>query len=70
MDFGNDDLDNFFGEEACDEFVKGIDLNFTDTDVEFLKKMDDQCKTKEGAEIFYAVLIENDEMLRAAVFGN
>ena len=69
MDFGGDDLDDFFGEEACNEFVKGIDLNFTDADMEFLKKMDEQCKTEEGQEIFSAVLIENDDMLRAAVFG-
>ena len=43
MDFGDDDLDNFFGEDACNEFVKGIDLNFTDADMEFMKKMDEQC---------------------------
>ena len=69
MDFGDDDLDNFFGEDACNEFVKGIDLNFTDADMEFMKKMDEQCQTVEGQEIFSAVLIENDDMLRAAVFG-
>ena len=69
MDFGGDDLDDFFGEEACDEFVKGMDLNFTDADQEFLKKMDEQCKTQEGQEVFSAVLIENDDMLRSAIFG-
>ena len=69
MEFGGDELDNFFGEEACDEFVKGININFNDADSEFLKKMGDACKTQEGQEIFSAVLIENDEMLKQAVFG-
>ena len=41
MDFGTDELDNFFGEEACDEFVKGINFNFNDADKEVLAKMDD-----------------------------
>ena len=34
MNFGDDGIDQFFGDEACDEFVKGIDLNFNESDAE------------------------------------
>lgn len=69
MDFGHDDLDQFFGEEACEEFVKGINVEFGDTDQKFLEKLKKANNTKEEKETFAAILVENDQMLKSAIFG-
>jgi hypothetical protein len=69
MDFGDDDLDQFFGEEACEEFVKGINVEFGDTDQKFLDKLKKAGQTKEEKEVFAAILVENDQMLKSAIFG-
>ena len=69
MDFGDDDLDQFFGDEACDEFVKGITVEIGDEDQKFLEKLDKASQSKEDKEVFAALLVENDQMLKSAVFG-
>ena len=69
MDFGGDELDDFFGEEACDEFVKGITVDIGEGDQEFLKKLEKASASKDDKEVFAAVLVENDDMLKKSIFG-
>ena len=69
IDFGGDELDQFFGEEACDEFVKGINVEIGEDDQKFLEKLDKASQNKEEKQVFAAVLVENDQMLKSAVFG-
>ena len=45
MNFSDVSLDILFGEDAYNEFMKGIDLNFTDANIDFMKKIDEQSQT-------------------------
>jgi len=69
MNFGGDDLDDHFPEEAVDAFVQGMHVDLGDADEAFLAKMSAECKTAEGRDVFAAVLIENDDMLKGAILG-
>ena len=70
MDFGTDELDQFFPDEAVEEFVAGITVDFGETDQQFLAKLSKAKDAgKEEREVFAAILIENDEMMKSAIFG-
>ena len=45
MDFGNDDLDELFPDEAIDYFVNGINLDFGESDQNFLNRLTKSCKS-------------------------
>ena len=45
MDFGNDDLDELFPDEAIDYFVNGINLDIVESDKNFLSKLTKSCKS-------------------------
>lgn len=51
-----DDIDNFFGEDACDAFVSGIKFD-VDGDVE-------------GKKDFAKDLIDNEDMLLQSILGS
>ena len=69
MDFGDDDLDQFFGDEACDEFVKGITVEIGNEDQKFMEKLEKASQNKDDREVFAALLVENDQMLKSSIFG-
>ena len=69
MDFGDDDLDQFFGDDACDEFVKGINIEIGENDTKLLDKLEKASQNKEDKEVFAAILVEDDAMLKNAIFG-
>ena len=45
MEFGNDDLDELFPDEAIDNFVNGINLDFGESDTNFLNKLTKSCNS-------------------------
>ena len=53
-----DDIDAFFGEEACDEFVKGINLDYM---------MDEAAE--EGKRDFAQAFLDQEDVLLASVLG-
>ena len=65
----DDDLDAMFPDEAIDEFVKGINVDFGEDDEKLLEKLKNSSQTKEDREVFAAVIVENDDMLKRAIFG-
>lgn len=70
MNFADgDELDQFFDEQACDEFVKGINVEFGAADQQLLAKLEKVKDSKQEREVMAAIIVEDPEMLRSAVFG-
>jgi hypothetical protein len=70
MNFAVDDeLDQFFPDEAVDEFVKGINVDFGTTDQLLMAKLEKCKNSKEEKEVMAAMMVDDDAMMRNAIFG-
>jgi hypothetical protein len=53
-----DDLDNFFGQDACNAFVAGMQFDYMHTE-----------EAEENKKEFAQALIENDDLLLSSLYG-
>ena len=65
-----DELDQFFDDEACDEFVKGINVEFGAADQQLMAKLDKVKDSKQEREVMAAIIVDDPAMLKSAVFGS
>ena len=63
-----EDLDGLMDDQAIDEFVKGVNVEFGDADEKIAQKLG-SATTQEELEVYAAVIVDDDDMMYKAIFG-